>query len=106
MRPQQRVSEAMSSMSRSTVRRNGVVVGRDLRGHLRRHRSEVVVSPAAAGHLREHPAQHLLIDPVAVEAIQCTHGVRGDLRPGPEVAVPGVRVGEGTTSRSASSHTG
>ena len=94
MRPQQRVSEAMSSMSRSTVRRNGVVVGRDLRGHLRRHRSESSCSPAAAGHLREHPAQQVLVHPVRSRRAR-RHDVGGDLRPGPEVAVPGVHVGVG-----------
>ena len=53
------------------------------------------MAPTAGGHLREYRAQHLTVDSVAVEALQCADGVRGELGPGPEVAVAGVRVGEG-----------
>src|SRR6266705_2772885 len=57
--------------------------------------SRTWTSAATAAEPAEDPLQDLPVGPVAFQAGQGGHDVGGDLRPGPEVAVPGVHVGVG-----------
>ena len=54
----------------------------------------------------EDPLQDLPVRPTAVQVGQGGHDVGGDLRPCPEVAVPGVHVGVGDVVGFGAAQTG